>query len=149
MAVVGCLGDIIFTVSDRTVKTISNWKWSGSSRYAAHQRHGIDTLTEYTGTDPDKMTFDIVLMAEFGARPLREIKKLRQYTREGTPQPLTVGGYGYGKYRWSIVSYDVEIRRTTRGGEILEAAVSLTLQEYLKHELQSKRKLRRLIKAPV
>ncbi len=149
MAVVGCLGDIIFTVSDRTVKTISNWKWSGSSRYAAHQRHGIDTLTEYTGTDPDKMTFDIVLMAEFGARPLREIKKLRQYTREGTPQPLTVGGYGYGKYRWNIVSYDVEIRRTTRGGEILEAAVSLTLQEYLKHELQSKRKLRRLIKAPV
>ncbi len=90
-----------------------------------------------------------VLMAEFGARPLREIKKLRQYMRDGTPQPLTVGGYGYGKYRWSIVSYDAEIRRTTRDGEVLEAAVSLTLQEYLKHELQSKRKLRRLVKAPV
>ena len=80
---------------------------------------------------------------------LREIKKLRQYMRDGTPQPLAVGGYGYGKYRWSIVSYDAEIRRTTRDGEVLEAAVSLTLQEYLKHELQSKRKLRRLVKAPV
>lgn len=33
MGMVGCLGDIVFTVSDRTIKTIDNVTWSGSARY--------------------------------------------------------------------------------------------------------------------
>ena len=36
MGMVGCLGDIVFTVSDRTIKTIDNVTWSGSARYATH-----------------------------------------------------------------------------------------------------------------
>lgn len=34
MGMVGCLGDIVFTVSDRTIETINNVTWSGSARYA-------------------------------------------------------------------------------------------------------------------
>ena len=56
MGMVGCLGDIVFTVSDRTIETINNVTWSGSARYATHQRHGTHALTEFTGLDPDKMT---------------------------------------------------------------------------------------------
>ena len=53
MGMVGCLGDIVFTVSDRTIETINNVTWSGSARYATHQRHGTHALTEFTGLDPD------------------------------------------------------------------------------------------------
>ena len=73
MGMVGCLGDIVFTVSDRTIETINNVTWSGSARYATHQRHGTHALTEFTGLDPDKMTFDIVLSAYLGVDPIAEV----------------------------------------------------------------------------
>ena len=37
MAVIGCLGDIIFEVSEATVRTLDNMVWSGSARYAVHE----------------------------------------------------------------------------------------------------------------
>ena len=39
MAIVGCLGDVIFTVSKDVVRTLDNMVWSGSARYAVHERH--------------------------------------------------------------------------------------------------------------
>ena len=46
---VGCLGELIFSVSDSLVQTLSNMQWSGSARYATHQRHLKDALTEFAG----------------------------------------------------------------------------------------------------
>lgn len=132
MAVVGCLGEIIFSVSDRMVRTISEWKWSGSARYAVHARHGTHALTEFTGLDPDQITFEITLLAELGVRPMEELVKLWRYERNGTAVPMTIGRHAYGKYRWNIVSHETEILHTTPGGDITAARVSLTLQEYLK-----------------
>ena len=132
MAIVGCLGDVIFSVSESTVRTISNWKWSGSARYAVHQRHATHALTEYTGIDPDKITFDIMLLAEMGMNPIKEIWKLFDYERDGIALPLTIGKHAYGKYRWNIVSHDTDIKYTTKDGDIVAATMSITLQEYLK-----------------
>lgn len=121
MGMVGCLGDIVFTVSDRTIKTIDNVTWSGSARYATHQRHGTHALTEFTGLDPDKMSFDIVLSAYLGVDPITEVVKLWNYERSGIAVPLVIGNKGYGKYRWSVcdvtrsVSKMTEIER--RGGK--------------------------------
>ena len=85
MGMVGCLGDIVFTVSDRTIETINNVTWSGSARYATHQRHGTHALTEFTGLDPDKMTFDIVLSAYLGVDPT---SRLRSPTTSAAGSPL-------------------------------------------------------------
>ena len=76
MAIVGCLGDVIFTVSKDVVRTLDNMVWSGSARYAVHERHLTHALTEYTGLDPDKITFDILLSAELGVDPIAEVVKL-------------------------------------------------------------------------
>lgn len=116
MAVIGCLGDVVFTVSERTVKTINNWKWSGSARWTTHQRHLNNALTENTGIDPDKITFEIMLSGEYGVNPYTELVKLWNYERNGTPIPLTIGSHGYGKYRWSLISHSTEITSTTRKG---------------------------------
>lgn len=137
MAVIGYMGEnpsdgIVFTVSDKTLLTLENWKWSGSARYAVHNRHNYHALTEYTGMDPDKITFDIQLLMEMGVNPMEEIVKLWKYEREGTAVALTVGTHGYGKYRWNIVSFDISIKYTDRKGDIAGAVVSLTLQEYLR-----------------
>ena len=60
--IVGALGDVVFSVSSRTLKTISNFVWSGSARYATHDLHAGNSISEYTGTDLAKITFDIQLL---------------------------------------------------------------------------------------
>ena len=56
---IGTLGEVVFSVSDSVVETINNFTWSGSARYSTHQRHLTHALTEFTGLDPDGITFDI------------------------------------------------------------------------------------------
>lgn len=132
MGMVGCLGDIIFTVSEKAVLTLDNWKWSGAARYAVHQRHMGNALTELTGLDPDKITFDITLSAELGIDPMEQLTRLWNYERTGAAVPLTVGTHGYGRYRWNIVSHDAAIQYTDPRGDLMGAVVSVTLQEYLR-----------------
>lgn len=131
MAVVGCLGDIIFQVSDKTVTTINNIKWSGSARYSTHQRHNGNALTEFTGVEPDQMSFDMILPAERGSSPRTELKKLWDYEREGEALPLTIGTRPYGKYRWTILSHDLTVTNTDGQGNFISGIVAIKLQEYL------------------
>ena len=131
MATIGCLGDVIFTVSRDVVRTLDNMTWGGSARYAVHDRHLTHALTEYTGLDPDTITFDILLSTELGVDPIAEVVKLWNIERSGLAVPLTVGTKGYGKYRWSIVKHVMKMKAHFRNGDIPTATVSVSLQEYL------------------
>ena len=131
MAIVGCLGDVIFTVSRSVVRTLDNMVWSGSARYAIHERHLTHALTEYTGLDPDKITFDILLSAELGVDPIAEVVKLWNIERSGRAVPLTVGTKGYGKYRWNILKHEMKMKTFYVNGDVHTATVSVSLQEYL------------------
>ena len=79
MGMIGCLGEMVFTVSEETILTLDNMTWSGSARYATHQRHLTNALTEFTGVDPDKISFEMVLSASMGIDPLQEVVKLWGY----------------------------------------------------------------------
>lgn len=132
MANIGCLGDIPFVVSDKMVQTINNIQWSGSSRYATHQRHLTDTLTEFVGNNPDRFTCDLVLNAYLGADPMGEINKLWAYMRNAAPVSLVIGDKAYGKYRWSIIDIRIKVKTMDRIGNLTSATVSVTLQEYMR-----------------
>lgn len=130
--VTGCLGDIVFQVSEQTVRTISGMKWSGSARYSTHQRHNGNALTEFTGIDPDRMSFDIILAAHLGVKPRDEAAKLFAYERSGKTLPLVIGDTAYGKYRWTILSHEMKAELHDRQGTVTMATLSVELQEYLK-----------------
>lgn len=130
MSFIGCLGDIPFEVSANTVLTINNMRLSGSARYATHQRHAGDALTEFVGNDPDKFSFEMILSAYLGINPKEMVDKLTQYRREGRTLPLVIGDTAYGKYRWSILSNDVRMQYTDGKGNITSMTVKVTLQEY-------------------
>ena len=132
MAIIGCLSDIVFTVSDATALTLDNWAWSGSARYATHERHLTHALTEFTGLDPDKITFDITLSADLGVDPIAEVVKIWNIERSGRAVPLTVGDKGYGKYRWNIIKHEMKVKATDKHGNVYAATVSVSLQEYLR-----------------
>ena len=129
---IGTLGEVVFSVSDQAVETIQNFVWSGSARYSTHQRHLSDALTEFTGLDPDGITFDIYLSAYLGVHRMSEVIKIWSYERSGAAVPLTIGTHAYGKYRWSILSHKVKAQDFDTAGDMTSATLSLTLQEYLR-----------------
>ena len=122
---------LIFEVSSETLETIKNMTWSGSARYATHQRHMTHALTEFVGLDPDKITFDIMFLAQLGVDPMKELVKLWNYEREGTALQLVLGEHGYGMYRWTITSHKTKVEYTDVHGNLYCAEVSISLQEYL------------------
>ena len=130
MAMIGCLGDIAFTVSSSVVRTLDNFQWSGSARYAAHQRHLGRGLLEFTGMDPDKISFDMTLSTQLGASPYREISKIAKYESKGRTLPLTIGSKAYGTYRWVITGHSVKAKTFDRRGNLSVVVVSVNLQEY-------------------
>ena len=132
MAVIGCLGDIPFLVSEEVVRTLDNMVWSGSSRYAVHERHGTNALTEFTGIDPNGITFDITLSTDLGTDPNDEVLNIWNYERSGQAVPLTIGEKGYGKFRWNITKHSMKMQAFFRNGDVHTATVSVTLQEYLR-----------------
>jgi Phage P2 GpU. len=129
--IVGALGDVVFSVSSKTLLTLSNFKWSGSSRYATFQRHNHHALTEYTGMDADQISFDIYLSAYFGKDVQEEIAKIWKYERDGQSVPLVIGDHGYGKWRWVVKAHSLKAQTFDGRGNIMTATVNLQLLEYL------------------
>lgn len=132
MAQIGCLGEVPFLVSAETVQTLNNVLWSGSARYAEHQRHLADALTEFTGLEPDKISFDMELSAYLGVNPMTEVNRLWQYERTGKTVPLVIGDKGFGKYRWTVKDHKIKMQTFDGAGRITGVTVSVNLLEYLK-----------------
>ena len=132
MAVIGCLGDIPFIASDSLIRTLEKVKWSGTARYANHQRHGNNALTEFVGMDTDKFSFMMSIGVDLGTDPMEESKKLWKYMRNGDALPLTLGEHAYGRYRWSIISLSIEPLSYDVYGNLAMAQATVSLQEYLR-----------------
>jgi len=132
MKKIGALGEIVFETSEEKIETVHNVRWSGSARYATHNRAGTNALTEFLGVAPDKIRFDLVLSAYLGVDPMRELVKLWDYERSGRAVSLILGSKAYGKYRWNVLSHEIKLEAFDAGGDLAHATVSVTLQEYLR-----------------
>jgi len=131
MAQIGCLGDIVFTVSSEYILTIDKMQWSGAARYSTHQRHLYDAMIEFTGLEPDSISFDMKLSEDLGVDVMAEIVKIWTYEREGRPLLLVLGEKGYGKDRWCIESHKTSMETYDKDGNLTGATVSINLIEYL------------------
>ena len=129
---IGTLGNLVFQVSSETVQTIDDLQWSGSAQYSTHQRHLGKGLLEFTGVDPDDLSFSIFLSRSLGVEPEESLALLRQYERNGTTLPFSLGSRPYGEYRWVIVNHKVQVTQFDGRGRIAAATVSVSLREYIK-----------------
>ncbi|MCI8525594.1 MAG: hypothetical protein HFF17_06655 [Oscillospiraceae bacterium] len=132
MAKIGALGEVVFEASEEKIETVHNVRWSGSARYATHNRVGTNALTEFLGVAPDKMRFDMVLSVNLGVDPMQELVKLWDYKRSGRAVSMILGTKAYGKYRWNVLSIEVKLEAFDVNGDLAHATVSVTLQEYLR-----------------
>ena len=88
-------------------------------------------MTEFCGLEPDKISFDLVLSAFLGVEPQAELNKIWRYERSGEAVSLVIGDKAYGKYRWNVVSHKIKMQHFDKRGNLLQATVSVSLQEYL------------------
>ena len=131
--IVGCLGDVEFSVSSELVYTFENLKWAGAARIATHDRHLAGSLAEFTGSEAEKVSFDFVLSEYFGAKNVQQdLDKLRLYMENGRVLPLVIGTKSYGRYRWLIQSLSTSKNVFDGRGKLMSCSVSVSLIEYLK-----------------
>lgn len=123
---------MVFQVSQEVLETIDGLEWSGSARYAVHQRHNQNALTEFTGLDPDKITFSMFLSQALGVDVMGELVKLWNYERKGESVYLVLGEKCYGKCKWNVVSHKIQAKNYDKYGNLESAEVSVELQEYLR-----------------
>lgn len=130
MAVIGTLGDIVFSVSRDQVKTFDGLKWDSSAKYATHERHLKDTLLEFTGTEADSISFNMQFSVFLGVNPMQEITKLLKAQRTGKIMRLVIGSKAYGRNKWVIEKLSNDLEKFDNKGNLLIAKVSISLREY-------------------
>lgn len=132
MARIGSFGDLVFSVSDKTVRTFDSMSWNFSADYATHDRHIKADLLEYIGPSIETISFSMVFSVFLGVNPLKEIRRLRNMVQSGYAQRLVIGGKVYGSYKWVMQKGTVDLKRFDRQGELWAASAKVTLKEYPK-----------------
>lgn len=127
---IGCLGDIVFEVSENVIKTFKDSNWNGSAQIHAHNRHLTNALQEFVGVDPDEFSFTITISKYLGADPIEDISKIFNYERNGIAVPLVIGKKAYGKYLWLIKNHKSKLTRHDGAGNVVSADVTISLTEY-------------------
>ena len=132
MAKIGSFGDLVFSVSNNTVRTFDSMSWDFSTDYATHDRHIKADLLEYMGPGLEGISFSMTFSVFLGVNPLKEIKKLREMVRKGYAERLVIGGKVYGSYKWVMQKGTVDFQRFDNKGNLWAAKISVTLKEYPK-----------------
>lgn len=132
MAKIGRLGDIIFSVSRKKVKTFSNANWKMSAKYVAHERHLKAPLLEFTGIGAETFTFNMLLFSYLNVSPMDELEKLRGYLKEGKLLRLVIGKKTIGDSYWVITDLQAPFERINNKGNILAVKLAVTLNSYEK-----------------
>jgi phage protein U len=130
MAVIGTLGDIVFSVSHNKVLTFDGLKWDTSAKYATHDRHLKETLLEFTGNEADTISFSMFFSAYLGVNPMAEITKLLNAERKGRAMRLVIGSKAYGTHKWVITKTDKGLEQFDKHGNLLAAKVNVSLKMY-------------------
>lgn len=130
--IVGALGGLTFEVSASAVKTARSVSYKGSAQYTAHKRHLGKGLVEYTGSDPETISFSILISKALGYAPDSGIAMLRSYVNNGTAVTFVLGTKSYGSYKWIVKSFEVKGEEYDKKGNMIGADISVTIVEYAK-----------------
>ena len=82
MAQIGTLGDIVFSVSQNTVKTFEGLKIDSKTNYAKHTRHNKKPLLEFQYNDTDTASFSVYWSAYLGVNPKKMQDKIDKYRKK-------------------------------------------------------------------
>lgn len=128
---VGSFGSLVFMVSLKKTMTFDGFKRSTAARWATHDIHLNNPISEYLGPGQDTVTFDMVFDVAFGVRPRNELERIMVLCRDGVPHRLVVGGVPLGSKQWVITSYDQTWDRFDGKGNVIKGGCTVTMKEYV------------------
>lgn len=132
MATIGSLGDVVFSVSNNTIRTFDEMKSESSAKFATHDRHLQSDLLEFEGMELDTISFSMVFSVFLGVNPYNELEKINSIMKQGKAMRLVIGGKVYGSNKWVIEKLSKEFTRFDNKGNLWAAKVSVSLKEYAK-----------------
>jgi phage protein U len=128
---IGCLGDVMFTVSSREVRTFRDMKRTTKARYASHEIIGQKPILEYIGPDGEEITFSMQFHAALGVSPADETEKLREMCESGEAVFLVIGNHTVGQNQWVVESVGENVDTVDNCGRIIVTQVDVTIKEYV------------------
>ncbi len=126
---IGTLGDIVFCVSQNTIKTFDGLQIESKTNYAKHTRHHKKPLLEFQYNEADSASLSIYLSVFLGVNPYEMQTKIDEYREEGKILSLVIGGKRYGT-KWVITSHSKGYNKIDNEGNLLIAESKLSLEEY-------------------
>ena len=132
MAMIGILGNLVFSVSEKTVRTFDKLSWKVSANYATHDRHIKCDVLEFLGPEPQSIDFTMNFSVLHGTNPINEIRKLNKMVNNGITARLILGGKVYGSYKWVITSVSNTLEKYDNNGNCWAATAKVTIKEYPK-----------------
>lgn len=130
MAKIGTLGDIVFKVSQNTVRTFEDLQIESKTNYAKHTRHNKKPLLEFQYNETDTASFSMHLSAYLGVNPMTMQNKIDKYRKKGKILTLVIGGKKYGT-KWVITGHSKGYKRYDNKGNLLIAESKISLEEYI------------------
>lgn len=126
---VGMLGNVTFEVSDKTFRTISNLSRSNKANYSTHKMVAKKGIVEFTGVDPETISFEAVFSAWFGENPENWRKKLVTMLEKGKAVTFILGTAPIGNM-WVIEDLKFDTGLFWKDGTPAEYKASISLKEY-------------------
>lgn len=124
----GMLGDVTFEVSDNTYRTIKNMTRSNKANYATHKLVAKKGIIEFTGVEPEVITFEALFSAWFGENPETWRKKLTKMLEKGKSVIFVLGTWPVRR-RWVIESITFNTELFYKDGTPGEYKASISLKE--------------------
>lgn len=132
---IGTLGPVVFETSTTKLRTFSNFKRSGSGRWAVHEIMHQKPKREFLGPADEQITLSVKLSAAFGVNPSDELYVLRWMRDNGIAVPLVFDGRPVSENLWVIESLAEAWTNVDNRGRLLTAEADLTLVEYVPAEV--------------
>ncbi len=128
---IGSLGDTVFEVSSREVRTFQGMSRTTSAKYASHEIIGSKPVLEYLAPDGEEISFSMQLSASLGVNPTEEANKLRELCEKGEAMYLILGNQTIGQNQWIIESVGESLDTVDNNGRVIITRLDITLKEYV------------------
>ena len=122
---------ILFEVSDNRMLTIDGFQRTNSVRFAKNDVLLRKPVSQYVGPQLDKITFKIILRAQYGVNPKEEFDKLIHIQRDGSTVSILLGKAGFGVYRWRIAELGMPWEIVDNKGVCISSTVDISFEEYV------------------
>lgn len=128
---IGKLGDLTFSVSEREIFTFSDMDFTMGAKWSEIPRVSYKPLLEYSGRELRTFSFKITLLTGMNLNVNKKLKLLRKMAEGKKAYTLIIGEDRIGKSQWVIKGISGDIEHVLNNGVIVGAVVKIEIMEYI------------------